>query len=75
MQNRICSQLSFLKLLVTAFAVWSCVATGSVNAQQRFKVQQRWTIGGDGSWDYMTVDSAAHRLYIAHQTQRSGCGS
>jgi DNA-binding beta-propeller fold protein YncE len=25
-------------------------------------------IGGDGGWDYLTVDSAAHRLYVSHAT-------
>jgi len=38
-------------------------------AQNPFKVEARWTIGGEGSWDYLTVDSAAQRLYIAHQTR------
>jgi len=23
-------------------------------------------VGGDGGWDYLTVDSAAHRLYLSH---------
>jgi DNA-binding beta-propeller fold protein YncE len=25
-------------------------------------------IGGDGGWDYLTVDSASHRLYVSHAT-------
>jgi hypothetical protein len=25
-------------------------------------------IGGDGGWDYLTVDSAARRLYVSHNT-------
>src|SRR5262249_14464204 len=25
-------------------------------------------VGGDGGWDYLTVDSAARRLYISHAT-------
>ncbi len=25
-------------------------------------------IGGEGGWDYLTVDSAAHRLYVSHGT-------
>src|SRR4030088_1077625 len=25
-------------------------------------------IGGDGGWDYLTIDSAAHRLYVSHAT-------
>jgi len=26
-------------------------------------------IGGEGGWDYVTVDAAAHRLYVAHATK------
>src|SRR6185369_17852605 len=25
-------------------------------------------IGGDGGWDYLTMDSAARRLYVSHNT-------
>ena len=25
-------------------------------------------VGGDGGWDYLTVDPAAHRLYLSHAT-------
>src|SRR6478672_5513966 len=25
-------------------------------------------IGGEGGWDYLSVDSAAHRLYVSHAT-------
>ncbi len=26
-------------------------------------------VGGDGGWDYLSVDPAAHRLYVSHTTQ------
>ena len=26
-------------------------------------------VGGDGGWDYLSVDSAAHRLYVSHATK------
>jgi YVTN family beta-propeller protein len=32
--------------------------------QQPYKVLDRWKIGGDGGWDYLIVDSPAHRLYL-----------
>jgi DNA-binding beta-propeller fold protein YncE len=28
----------------------------------------RWALGGEGGWDYPTVDSAAHRLYLSRAT-------
>lgn len=33
---------------------------------QSYHVVNRWTIGGEGGWDYLHMDSHAHRLYIAH---------
>ena len=30
-----------------------------------YKVSNDWKIGGEGGWDYLTVDPAAHLLYIA----------
>jgi YVTN family beta-propeller protein len=30
-----------------------------------YRVQKTWHIGGDGGWDYLKADPAAHRLYIA----------
>jgi YVTN family beta-propeller protein len=35
-------------------------------AQESFTVQNKWKIGGEGGWDYLTADSAAKRLYITH---------
>jgi hypothetical protein len=31
-----------------------------------FAIKKNWVIGGAGSWDYLTMDPAAQRLYIAH---------
>src|SRR6185437_15814639 len=50
-----------LLLAATAFGP-SCV----IHAQSTYQVIDQWKIGGDGFWDYMTVDPAAHRLYITH---------
>jgi YVTN family beta-propeller protein len=35
-------------------------------AQQPYSILTKWTIGGDGGWDYLTSDSRAHRLYVTH---------
>ena len=53
-------------LLLTTFWI---ARPFSGQAQTSFHIQSRWTVGGDGSWDYLTVDPVAHRLYIAHQTR------
>jgi DNA-binding beta-propeller fold protein YncE len=52
--------LSFVLLLlsVAAFA-----------AGPGYHLINTWKLGGDGGWDYLTVDSEAHRLYIARATR------
>jgi DNA-binding beta-propeller fold protein YncE len=54
---------------LAASALTSFVVPASAHAQKPFRIEQRWTIGGTGGWDYIAVDSAAHRLYIVHQTR------
>ena len=34
-----------------------------------YHVVKHIRIGGSGGWDYLTVDPAAHRLYLSHGTQ------
>ncbi len=38
----------------------------AVVAQTPYRVLTRWTIGGEGGWDYLTSDPKAHRLYLTH---------
>lgn len=34
-----------------------------------YKVAKTWKLGGDGGWDYLTVDSDGRRLFIARATR------
>lgn len=43
-------------------------ATLAMAAPTGYHVLQEIKIGGDGGWDYLTVDSSAHRLYVSHAT-------
>jgi sugar lactone lactonase YvrE len=38
-------------------------------AAQNYHVAQHWKIGGQGGWDYLLSDDAAHRLYITHNAR------
>lgn len=38
----------------------------SAQAQKSYKIETKWTIGGEGGWDYLLADSSAHRLYVTH---------
>jgi len=37
-------------------------------AQSDWKVAKTFHVGGDGGWDYLTVDSASHRLFVPRST-------
>ena len=52
--------LTILAAIVPAVLL-SAAATG-------YHVIGEIKIGGDGGWDYLTVDSAARRLYVSHAT-------
>jgi DNA-binding beta-propeller fold protein YncE len=36
---------------------------------QTYHVADQWKIGGQGGWDYLVSDDAAHRLYITHNAR------
>ena len=38
-------------------------------ADEPYKFIREIPIGGEGGWDILTVDSAAHRLYLSHATK------
>ena len=50
-------------------AVASLLAAGSPPpTTPHYHLVRRILLGGSGSWDYMTLDSAARRLYVTHYT-------
>jgi len=49
-------------------AVISFTLSGRVFAQGTWAVEKTFHIGGDGGWDYLTVDAPNHRLYIPRST-------
>lgn len=42
--------------------------TTAAHAASGYHVINKLPLGGEGGWDYVTVDSAAHRLYISRGT-------
>src|SRR5579871_11105 len=52
-------------------SAWFLVLVAGVNvalAQSRWTVVKTFHVGGEGSWDYLTVDSATHRLFVPRTT-------
>jgi YVTN family beta-propeller protein len=57
-------------LLVTA-AVCAVALNGFAAGEEKessYKLIKKISIGGEGGWDYLAVDSGAKRCYISHQT-------
>ena len=52
-----------------ALALCLTVAPVLVHGAVEYKLLQEIPVGGDGGWDYLSVDSAASRLYVSHGTK------
>ena len=55
------------KMLFTTGALL-CAAATALPAQS-YHVTKSFTLGGDGGWDYVTLDTVGHRLFVARQTR------
>jgi YVTN family beta-propeller protein len=60
-----CKSSTRIGMLVTTFALASTIS----GASQTYHVVDRWTIGGQGGWDYLALDASAHRLYVTHNSR------
>ena len=61
------AQITRAAVLLAALGV---TATPAVVAAQAglYHVVKEIPVGGEGGWDYLTVDTAAHRLYVSRST-------
>ena len=58
--------------LLTALALGALAATAVVlcaTGTTGYHLANKFTIGGDAGWDYITIDPASRRLYVAHATK------
>src|SRR6267378_7753662 len=62
--ENIMSRLPNIVLCCGAF-----LATASPATAQSYHVAKTFTLGGDGGWDYVALDTAGHRLFIARQNR------
>src|SRR6267154_4758992 len=62
---------TLLRVLLTAGTIGLWCSTPSANAApaEGYSIVKKISIPGDGSWDYLTVDEGARRLYVTHGTQ------
>lgn len=54
--------------LVTLLLVTLLLVTPGVAAAPGYHLIKTYKLGGDGGWDYLTVDSTSRRLYISRST-------
>ncbi|HEY1986209.1 MAG TPA: YncE family protein [Terracidiphilus sp.] len=59
-------QIASRHFLASSALLFSFTTPAALSAQQPYHVIDHWKIGGEGGWDYLLADSAAHRLYITH---------
>jgi DNA-binding beta-propeller fold protein YncE len=51
-------------------AVAGLAAVAGLHAQEGpYRFAREIPVGGEGGWDYLSVDSAAYRLYVSHATK------
>lgn len=44
------------------------IGIGLASHAAQYELLKEIPVGGEGGWDYMSVDSAAHRLYVSHSS-------
>jgi YVTN family beta-propeller protein len=60
---------NFVKMVLCAFVAFTVLTPSTSFAQNTYSILARWTIGGEGGWDYLTVDAPMHHLYVTHGTR------
>ena len=66
--------LSFVRssgygFLICAAGIVTLAAAPVPQGGSGYHLLKKVTLGGEGGWDYLSVDNAARRLYVSHGTQ------
>src|SRR6266571_3267135 len=57
------------QFLAGVLLLGAAALAGSAAATAQYQLKQKFTIGGDGGWDYLTYDAAGKRLFISRGTR------
>jgi DNA-binding beta-propeller fold protein YncE len=52
-----------------ALGILAILALPACGAEGSYKLLKEIPVGGEGGWDYLTVDQSARRLYVSHGTK------
>jgi YVTN family beta-propeller protein len=63
------TRIRFWALPVLAVVLFCGFGTPAEDKESGYKVIKKIELGGEGGWDYVTMDSAAKRLYISRSTR------
>src|SRR4051794_12995031 len=58
-----------MRLRLAMMMVGGAIALHNAVPGDAYKFLNEIPIGGEGGWDILTIDSAAHRLYVSHSTK------
>src|SRR5215831_14809149 len=58
-----------LPLMTLALIVVLSAAFAAPVAQAQYQLKQKFVLGGDGGWDYLTYDPVGKRLFISRGTR------
>jgi DNA-binding beta-propeller fold protein YncE len=60
--------MRFTRLMLSILPAFLISAAMPVSAQAQWSVTNTFHIGGEGGWDYATVDPATHRIFVTRST-------
>src|SRR6266436_8963278 len=58
----------FMRQIIAAAIAVLTIGIGVQAQDGPYHFAKEIAIGGEGGWDYLSVDPAAHRLYVSHAT-------
>ncbi|MCX6258009.1 MAG: YncE family protein [Bacteroidia bacterium] len=53
-------------LSIFMMALLTCLFSYGQMGKTAYKISNRFSVEGDGSWDYLTIDDSTHHLFISH---------
>ena len=56
-------------IAVIAFSIFGILNVSTYGADGPYHFLKEIPVGGDGGWDYLSVDEAGRRLYVSHATK------
>jgi len=56
------------QLVILSVMAGLCAGSVQAFAQAQYQVKQKYVLGGEGGWDYLTFDPAGKRLFISRGT-------